>query len=154
VVEVKRNKYEKIILLFVLLGCRQFSHKNWNGILMLKLLLLVIKSTSLWWCFTGSDWCGWCIRLQKEVLLTRICKWAAGNVILVELDYQEELLNSWSKNKMMNCSKLSEYKGFQQFILLMVWYWRESKFWGLGNTGYVAGGPELGWLLQMEFLKK
>ena len=21
--------------------------------------------------FTGSDWCGWCIRLQKEVLKTR-----------------------------------------------------------------------------------
>lgn len=24
--------------------------------------------------FTGSDWCGWCIRLQKEVLTNRICK--------------------------------------------------------------------------------
>jgi protein disulfide-isomerase len=26
-------------------------------------------------------------------------------------------------------------------------------FEGLGSTGYVAGGPKLGWLLQMEFLK-
>ena len=38
--------------------------------------------------FTGSDWCGWCIRLQKEVLKTpEFNKWANENVILVELDF-------------------------------------------------------------------
>src|SRR6187402_762507 len=38
--------------------------------------------------FTGSDWCGWCIRLQNEVLKTpEFTKWAAENVVLVELDY-------------------------------------------------------------------
>jgi thioredoxin-related protein len=38
--------------------------------------------------FTGSDWCGWCIRLQKEVFKTdEFTKWAKENVILVELDF-------------------------------------------------------------------
>jgi thioredoxin-related protein len=38
--------------------------------------------------FTGSDWCGWCIRLQKEVLQTpEFAKWAKKNVVLVELDF-------------------------------------------------------------------
>ncbi len=38
--------------------------------------------------FTGSDWCGWCIRLQKEVLKTpEFAAWAKKNVVLVELDY-------------------------------------------------------------------
>ena len=38
--------------------------------------------------FTGSDWCGWCIRLQKEVLKTpEFASWAKDNVILVELDF-------------------------------------------------------------------
>ena len=38
--------------------------------------------------FTGSDWCGWCIRLQNEVLKTPdFAKWAKDNVILVELDF-------------------------------------------------------------------
>ena len=33
--------------------------------------------------FTGSDWCGWCIRLQKEVLKTpEFAAWAKDNVIL------------------------------------------------------------------------
>ena len=35
--------------------------------------------------FTGSDWCGWCIRLQKEVLKTpEFASWAKQNVVLVE----------------------------------------------------------------------
>ena len=38
--------------------------------------------------FTGSDWCGWCIRLQKEVFITpKFKKWANENVVLLELDY-------------------------------------------------------------------
>ena len=38
--------------------------------------------------FTGSDWCGWCIRLQKEVFQTPyFTQWSKENVILVELDY-------------------------------------------------------------------
>jgi protein disulfide-isomerase len=40
------------------------------------------KSTSLDDVFTGSDWCGWCIRLQKEVIDLNLQR-AAGNVILV-----------------------------------------------------------------------
>ena len=38
--------------------------------------------------FTGSDWCGWCIRLQNEVFKTpEFIAWAKENVVLVELDF-------------------------------------------------------------------
>ena len=38
--------------------------------------------------FTGSDWCGWCIRLQKEVFFKEdFKKWAQENVVLLELDF-------------------------------------------------------------------
>ena len=38
--------------------------------------------------FTGSDWCGWCIRLQKEVFKTpEFIDWASKSVVLVELDF-------------------------------------------------------------------
>lgn len=38
--------------------------------------------------FTGSDWCGWCIKLKKDVFQTEsFQQWAAENVILLELDY-------------------------------------------------------------------
>jgi protein disulfide-isomerase len=45
--------------------------------------------------FTGSDWCGWCIKLQNEVLKTTDSKkWAAENVVLVELIFQEKSSNA------------------------------------------------------------
>ncbi len=38
--------------------------------------------------FTGSDWCGWCKRLTASVFSQdEFKKWAAKNVILLELDY-------------------------------------------------------------------
>lgn len=38
--------------------------------------------------FTGSDWCGWCIRLTKAVFSKNEFKtWADDNVVLLELDF-------------------------------------------------------------------
>lgn len=38
--------------------------------------------------FTGSDWCGWCIRLDKEVFSTpEFAKYAEENLILVKIDF-------------------------------------------------------------------
>lgn len=37
---------------------------------------------------TGSDWCGWCIRLEKKVFSTDTFKdYAKDNLILVEADF-------------------------------------------------------------------
>ncbi len=37
--------------------------------------------------FTGSDWCGWCKKLDKDVFQTNeFKKWAKENVILLEID--------------------------------------------------------------------
>jgi len=38
--------------------------------------------------FTGSDWCGWCRKLQSDVFLKKaFVEWARKNVILLELDF-------------------------------------------------------------------
>ena len=38
--------------------------------------------------FSGSDWCGWCVKLDKEVFSTpEFKKWAADNVIMVIADF-------------------------------------------------------------------
>jgi thioredoxin-related protein len=38
--------------------------------------------------FTGSDWCGWCKKLQADVFAKKeFIDWAKKNVILLELDY-------------------------------------------------------------------
>ena len=40
--------------------------------------------------FTGSDWCGYCMALDKEVFSTAKFKaWAKENVILVQVDFPQ-----------------------------------------------------------------
>ncbi|MFA9189746.1 thioredoxin family protein [Flavobacterium sp. FZUC8N2.13] len=98
--------------------------------------------------FTGSDWCGWCIRLQKEVFFTpEFTKWANEKVILVELDFPRSVPQS-DELRMQN-------KGLEQAFQVpgypTVWFataaTKDGKvnFQGLGKTGYVPGGS-VAWL--------
>ncbi|AOZ98723.1 MULTISPECIES: thioredoxin family protein [Flavobacterium] len=98
--------------------------------------------------FTGSDWCGWCIRLQKEVLKTaEFTKWAKEKVILVELDYPRSVPQT-QELKQQNYGLQNAF-GVQGYPT--VWFatpqFKDGKpsFGGLGKTGYVAGGP-VAWL--------
>ncbi|WP_367773276.1 thioredoxin family protein [Flavobacterium sp. WC2421] len=94
--------------------------------------------------FTGSDWCGWCIRLQKEVLLTpEFAKWAKENVVLVELDYPRRTPQTPEIKKQNN--DLQQAFAIQGFptIHFANGIDKDGKvnFEGLGSTGYVPGGP-------------
>lgn len=98
--------------------------------------------------FTGSDWCGWCIRLQKEVLKTpEFAKWANSNVVLVELDYPRAKQQSDKIKKQNN--ELQQVFGIQGFPTVYFATAKikngKSSFTGIGSTGYVAGGPSA-WL--------
>jgi thioredoxin-related protein len=99
--------------------------------------------------FTGSDWCGWCIRLQKEVFKTpEFIKWAKESVVLVELDFPR-------KNNQTEAVKLQNAQLQQQLQVSgypTVWFVSAAKstdskvnLTALGSTGYVAGGPKV-WL--------
>lgn len=95
--------------------------------------------------FTGSDWCGWCIRLQKEVFYKEeFVKWAKDNVILVELDFP--------RRKQMDPAIQQQNAALQSAFRVQgyptVWFVNsqtiegKTNFTQLGSTGYVAGGPE------------
>lgn len=94
--------------------------------------------------FTGSDWCGWCIRLQNEVLKTpEFAAWAKENVVLVEVDFPRrspQLPEIQKQN--MELQQIFEVRGYPT-----IWITNPTKVDGkinldkLGSTGYVAGGP-------------
>jgi len=95
--------------------------------------------------FTGSDWCGWCIRLQKEVFFKpEFKKWANENVVLVELDYPRKKAQP-ADLKTQNARLQSQFgvRGYPT-----IWFVKaDSDSSGhlnlsqLGKTGYVKGGP-------------
>jgi len=44
--------------------------------------------------FTGTDWCGWCIRMEKEVFSKEVFKdYAKENLILLEIDFPKKPAN-------------------------------------------------------------
>jgi len=97
--------------------------------------------------FTGSDWCGWCIRLQKEVFKTpEFIKWAKENVVLVELDFPRK--NNQSEEVKMQNAQLQQQlqvRGYPTVWFVSATKTAEAKvnLNALGSTGYVAGGPKV-----------
>jgi thioredoxin-related protein/YHS domain-containing protein len=87
--------------------------------------------------FTGSDWCGWCIKLHKEVFSKKEFKdYAAKNLVLVELDFPARKKQSQKKAK-QNKALAAKYsvRGYPTIFIL------DSNEKKLGRMGYVRGGP-------------
>ncbi len=67
--------------------------------------------------FTGSDWCGWCIKLQKETFSKpEFQKFAAESLVLVELDFPRGKEQSEELKKQNQ--ELAEKFGIQGFPTL------------------------------------
>jgi protein disulfide-isomerase len=88
--------------------------------------------------FTGSDWCGWCIKLRKEVLLkAEFGDYAKTNLVLVEVDFpkrkpQPAALQNTNR-------KLAEQFQVQSFPTLVVLDGRGTR---VGLVNYSNGGPK------------
>jgi thioredoxin-related protein len=99
--------------------------------------------------FTGSDWCGWCIRLQKEVFKTpEFIKWAKESVVLVELDFPRKNNQTEAvKTQNAQLQQQLQVRGYPTVWFVEVTKTADAKvnLNALGSTGYVAGGPQA-WL--------
>jgi protein disulfide-isomerase len=134
------------ITLFLVLGSLtiQAQELTWQTDMNKALEISKKSKKPLFLFFTGSDWCGWCIRLQKEVFKTpEFAKWAKDNVILVELDFPRSTPQQPEiKKQNAELQQIFAVQGYPT-----VWFVRGSKKDGkinlekLGSTGYVAGGP-------------
>jgi protein disulfide-isomerase len=70
--------------------------------------------------FTGSDWCPWCIKMDKEVFnQSQFSDFAAKNLILVKVDFPRKTAQS-SAEKSQNEELAKKYaiEGFPTYILL------------------------------------
>jgi len=99
--------------------------------------------------FTGSDWCGWCIKLHKEVFSKPdFAKYAKDNLVLVEVDFPQQKKQT-EELKKANAALQEKYKidGYPTIIVL------DAEGRKLGETGYVEGGPKA-FIAELEKLRK
>jgi protein disulfide-isomerase len=89
--------------------------------------------------FTGSDWCGYCKRMQAEIFSKpQFQDYAAKNLVLVELDFPRAKPQS-DEVRRQNMKLASEYEieGFPTLIVLSPDGKPVAIF-----PGYIDGGPD------------
>ncbi|MDD5706053.1 MAG: thioredoxin family protein [Kiritimatiellae bacterium] len=88
--------------------------------------------------FSGSDWCGWCIRLEKEVFSqAAFKKYAQANVVLFLADFpRRKVLPANVKAQNEKLAAKYGVEGFPTVLLL------DAEGQVLAQTGYQAGGAE------------
>lgn len=87
--------------------------------------------------FTGSDWCGWCMKLQRDVFAKKeFVDWAKKNVVLLELDFP--------RRKQLEPSLAQQNSGLQQAFQVRgyptIWIFTTTKDEATNNFSLTAYG--------------
>lgn len=88
--------------------------------------------------FSGSDWCGWCIRLHNEVFSQEaFTAYAKENLLLVSLDFPSKKKQS-DKLKKQNTALAEKYeiRGYPTVLIF------NAQGEVIEKTGYRKGGAE------------
>lgn len=89
--------------------------------------------------FTGSDWCGWCIKLNDEVFKKDVFKAGAKDkFVLVEIDFPQDDSKLTEATRKQN-EALQEKYGIQGFPTILL---TDAEGKPFAATGYQEGGPE------------
>ncbi|MGZ0656103.1 thioredoxin family protein [Coraliomargarita sp. W4R53] len=88
--------------------------------------------------FTGSDWCGWCIKLDKEVFSQQsFLNYAKDHYVLVKLDFpKRSQLPAYLKTQNTKLAEKFKIRGFPTIVVL------NSNGKKYKTSGYVRGGPQ------------
>ncbi len=100
--------------------------------------------------FSGSDWCGWCIRLNKEVFQKEVFKTEAPKeFVLVALDYPRDKTKVSEETTQQNEKLKNEYaiRGYPTVYLM------DETGRPYARTGYQAGGADT-YITHLAKLKK
>jgi thioredoxin-related protein len=88
--------------------------------------------------FSGSDWCGWCKKLDREVWAQPAFKdYAKDNVVLFLADFpRSKELDAKTAEQNKDLATTYSVEGFPTVLLV------DSKGKELARTGYKPGGAE------------
>jgi protein disulfide-isomerase len=127
-----------IIIIFALSLSLSATAQNWETDYGAALTKAKEENKSLLLNFTGSDWCGWCMRLDREVFSQEAFKkYAEENLVLVKLDFpKRKKLSEAEQAQNQGLAQKHGIRGFPTILLL------NADQQVLLTTGYRAGGPE------------
>ncbi|MFO1477164.1 MAG: thioredoxin family protein [Verrucomicrobiota bacterium] len=88
--------------------------------------------------FTGSDWCGWCMKLKAEVFSQpEFVEFAREKLVLVEVDFpRRKAMSAAQRAANQRLADTYRIEGYPTIILLDP----EGRL--AGQAGYMPGGPK------------
>lgn len=153
----------KQFLVFIIIVLTQTNNAqtvdlNWHTDLSKAVSISINEKKPIMLFFTGSDWCGWCMRLKKEVFNHEKFKiWSDDKIILVELDFpRRKKLEPNILNQNRELARIFGVSGYPTCWLVKPQILENSKvnFLKLGKLGYVAGGTDKWISVAEKFLIK
>ena len=136
-----------LLLALSISGFAQQKEIEWHTDVNKAINISVQTGKPIFLFFTGSDWCGWCKKLVKEVFIKpEFAEWANKNVVLVELDFPKRTkLPEATQKQNRELQQIFGVRGYPTG-----WFISPEKIDGkvtLGKIGdrpqgYVAGGPK------------
>lgn len=138
-----RNLIVGLLVIFSLNAAAQ-DKAEWETDVVKAVDVAIKEGKPLFMFFTGSDWCGWCKKLQREVFFKpEFHDWAEENVVLVELDFPRRTqIDPALRQQNMEIARMMGVSGYPT-----IWFVTPTKnnnqinFAKLGRMGYQAGGP-------------
>jgi protein disulfide-isomerase len=151
------KKILSIIILFISINLyAQETELEWHTDVSKAIKISMENEKPLFFFFTGSDWCGWCIKLQKEVFFKpEFEKWAQDNITLVELDFpKRKKLDASLQKQNDELRNMFAVRGYPTgWLVIPEVLDKKINFKKLGKLGYVKGGPSA-WIQVVENILK
>ena len=105
------------------------------------------KGKLVYICFSGSDWCGWCVKLEKEVFSDKSFASAVADkyeLVFIDSPQDKSRLSETAKAKNPGLTKQYKVRGFPSYVVL-----KSDGTEVARGSAYRAGGAEK----YAEFLK-
>ncbi len=135
---MRRNLAIYILIAIVMMYCARAEALDWETDF--KKASSVAKASGKYTMldFSGSDWCGWCIKLEKEVFSQDAFKdFAEKNLVCVSVDFPRKKKQT-EELKQQNWDLATKYgiRGYPTIIIL------SPDGEPVGKAGYLQGGSK------------
>jgi protein disulfide-isomerase len=135
---MRRNLAIYILIAIVMMYCTSVEALEWKTDFKKASSAAKASGKYIMLDFSGSDWCGWCIKLENEVFSQEAFKdFAEKNLICVLVDFPRNKKQT-GEQKQQNRDLATKYgiRGYPTIIILGPD--REP----VGKTGYLQGGSK------------